>query len=54
VNAFSLSTVRGSLTLQRPQTGRVQNYAAVVVLGLSIVIVVLLIVRVVLPALGVP
>ncbi len=54
VNAFSLSTVRSSLTLQRPQTGRVQNYAAVVVLGLSIVILVILLVRVVLPALGVP
>ncbi|HEV8596018.1 MAG TPA: NADH-quinone oxidoreductase subunit L [Thermoplasmata archaeon] len=54
VNAFSLSTVRSSLTLQRPQTGRVQNYAAVVVLGLSVVIFVLLLVRVILPALGVP
>ena len=53
VNAFSLSTVRTSLSLRRRQTGRVQNYAAVVVLGLSAVILVILIVRVVLPALGV-
>ncbi|MEK6851383.1 MAG: NADH-quinone oxidoreductase subunit L [Candidatus Thermoplasmatota archaeon] len=53
VNAFSLSTVRTSLSLRRRQTGRVQNYAAVVVLGLSVVILVVLIVRIVLPALGV-
>ncbi|HYS71724.1 MAG TPA: NADH-quinone oxidoreductase subunit L [Thermoplasmata archaeon] len=53
VNAFSLSTVRSSLTLRQRQTGRVQNYAAVVVLGLSLVILVVFIWRFVLPALGV-
>ncbi|MBI4416289.1 MAG: hypothetical protein HY557_04835, partial [Euryarchaeota archaeon] len=52
VNALSLSTVRSSLTLRHRQTGQVQNYAAVVVLGLSIVILVVFVLRVVLPALG--
>jgi len=54
VNAFSLTTVRSSLTARKRQTGRVQDYTAVIVFGLSIVIIVILIWRVVLPALGVP
>jgi NADH-quinone oxidoreductase subunit L len=45
VNALSLSTVRSSLVLRQRQTGRVQNYAAVVVLGLTAVILVALVVR---------
>jgi len=53
VNAFSLSTVRSSLTLRQRQTGSVQNYAGVVVLGLSVVILLVFIWRFVLPALGV-
>jgi len=54
VNALSLSTVRSSLTARRRQTGRVQDYTAVIVLGLSVVILVILIWRVVLPSLGAP
>jgi NADH-quinone oxidoreductase subunit L len=45
VNALSLSTVRSSLSLRQRATGRVQNYAAVVVFGLSAVILAVLIVR---------
>src|SRR3989454_9771138 len=53
VNAFSLSTVRSSLSLRQRQTGRVQNYAGVVVLGLSVIILLIVIfVRVILPRLG--
>jgi len=54
VNAFSLTTVRSSLSARRRQTGRVQDYTAVIVFGLSIIILLILIWRVVLPALGVP
>ena len=53
VNAFSLSTVRSSFSLRQRQTGRVQSYAWVVVLGLSVVILVIFLLRIVLPALGV-
>ncbi len=53
VNAFSLSAVRSSFTLRQRQTGRVQNYAAVIVLGMSLVILlIVIVVRVILPHLG--
>ena len=45
VNALSMSTVRSSFALRQRHTGRVQNYAAVVVLGLTAVILVILVVR---------
>jgi len=45
VNALSLSTVRSSFALRQRHTGRVQNYAAVVVLGMTAVILAVLVVR---------
>lgn len=45
VNALSMSTVRSSFALRQRQTGRVQNYAAVVVLGLTAVILLAVVVR---------
>ena len=45
VNALSMSTVRSSFALRQRHTGRVQNYAAVVVLGLTAVILVVLVLR---------
>jgi len=46
VNALSLSTIRSSFALRKRSTGRVQNYAAVVVLGLTAIILTVLVVRI--------
>ena len=53
VNTISLRTVKGSAVLRYRQTGRVQNYAGLVVFGISIVILLIFILKVILPMLGV-
>ncbi|MFQ6013700.1 MAG: NADH-quinone oxidoreductase subunit L, partial [Thermoplasmata archaeon] len=50
VNSISLSTFRGGWTLRRGQTGQVQNYVGVIVLGAAAV---LFLVQIVFPLLGV-
>ncbi|MFQ5837372.1 MAG: NADH-quinone oxidoreductase subunit L [Thermoplasmata archaeon] len=50
VNSISLSTLRGGWTLRRGQTGEVQTYAAVIVLGAAVI---LFVVQIVFPLLGV-
>ncbi len=50
VNGISLSTIRGGWTLRRGETGQVQTYAAVIVLGAAVI---LFVVQVVFPLLGV-
>ncbi len=51
VNSISLRTLRGGWTLRRGQTGQVQNYVAVIVIG---AVVVLFLIQIVFPLLGVP
>jgi NADH-quinone oxidoreductase subunit L len=53
VNAISLRAVRGGAVLRTGQTGKVQNYGNVVVLGLVLVILVIFTLKVILPMLGV-
>jgi NADH:ubiquinone oxidoreductase subunit 5 (subunit L)/multisubunit Na+/H+ antiporter MnhA subunit len=51
VNSISLRTFRGGWTLRRGQTGRVQNYVAIIVIGAAAV---LFLIQIVFPILGVP
>ncbi len=51
VNSISLRTLRGGWTLRRGQTGQVQNYVAVIVIGAAVV---LFLTQIVFPLLGVP
>ncbi|MCJ2531042.1 MAG: NADH-quinone oxidoreductase subunit L, partial [Candidatus Thermoplasmatota archaeon] len=51
VNSISLRTLRGGRTLRRGQTGQVQTYVAVIVIGAAIV---LFLIQIVFPLLGVP
>lgn len=50
VNSISLSTIRGGWTMRKGETGQVQTYAAVIILGLAAL---LFLVLVVFPLLGV-
>ncbi len=50
VNSISLRTVRGGWTLRRGETGQVQTYAAVIILGTALI---LFLVQVIFPLLGV-
>ncbi len=50
VNSISLSALRGGWTLRRGETGQVQTYAAVIVLGAAVILFVL---QVIFPLLGV-
>jgi NADH-quinone oxidoreductase subunit L len=50
VNGISLSTIRGGWTLRKGQTGQVQTYAAVIILGAAVI---LFLVQIVFPILGV-
>ncbi len=53
VNSISLRTFNSSSVLRLRQTGRVQNYAGVVVFGLVTVILIIFVLKVLLPILGV-
>jgi len=52
VNRVSLDTIRGSLTLRRIQTGRVQNYGGMIAIGMALLILAVFIAKVVAPLFG--